>query len=136
MMSCTSLGFSSSSLLLLLWLAIMARDPGETDALDDGDTDALDDGDGDDMLLKSESASVADPLLSSSSIMSTSPTRVEPSLKSTRLLWARRQFCLSSSRMASMAEQILRAGPSLMLMADIRWSAFKSIRAWPSISWS
>jgi len=54
------------------------------------------------------------------SIMSTSPTRVDPSLKRTRFLWARRQFCLSSSRMASMAEQILSAGPNLMDMADIK----------------
>ena len=36
--------------------------------------------------------------------------------------------------MASMAEQIFKAGPSLMAMADIRWSAFSSIKAWPSIS--
>lgn len=84
----------------------------------------------------SRSASASCLLLTSSSIMSTSPTRVDPSLKRTRFLWARRQFCLSSSRMASMAEQILRAGPNLMDMADMRWSALSSIRAWPSISCS
>jgi len=61
--------------------------------------------------------------------MSHSPTRVEPSLKRTRFLWARRQFCFNSSRMASTAEQILRAGPSLIDMADMRWSALSSMRA-------
>ena len=34
----------------------------------------------------------------------------------------------------STCSQILRAGPSLMLMADMRWSAWRSIRACPSIS--
>ena len=40
----------------------------------------------------------------------------------------------ASCRRVLMRAQILRAGPSLMLMAVIRWSSFSSSRACPSIS--
>jgi len=92
-------------LLLSLFWASMARVPGETD--DDGDVSGEVSG-GVSMTSRCDVT------------MSISPTRVEPSLKRTRFLWARRQFCFNSSRMASMAEHILRAGPSLIDMADMR----------------
>lgn len=66
------------------------------------------------------SSSLISLLLFCSSMTSASPTSVEPILKRTRFLWARRQFLLISSRMPSIAEHIFRAGPSLIDIADMR----------------
>lgn len=45
-----------------------------------------------------------------------------------------RQFLARSFFNWFTCSQILSAGPSLMLMADMRWSAWRSMRACPSIS--
>lgn len=59
-------------------------------------------------------------LLFCSSMTSISPTSLVPSLNKTRLRWARRQFCFNSSRIASIALHIFKAGPNLIAMADIK----------------
>lgn len=44
------------------------------------------------------------------------------------------EFDIDSMRIESILATIFKAGPSLMLIADIKWSSFNSISACPSIS--
>lgn len=48
-------------------------------------------------------------------------------------VWMCVRYC--SSRKALILAHILRAGPSLMFMAVIKWSSLSRSNAWPSISW-